>query len=85
VTSQLLEANRQHRTRHTKTTAFDNIAMNCKIGDTFAWSEGTKLIDVRFFHDILVAESAYLSRSEDRDSSYADEHGWVYTRHRSSA
>jgi hypothetical protein len=79
VTSQLLEANRQHRTRHTKTTAFDNTAMNCKIGYNFTWSEGTRLIDARFFHDIFAAESAYLSCSEDRDSSYADQHGWVYT------
>ena len=78
-TSQLIDASRHNRTRHTKTTAFDNCAMNCKVGDTFTWAEGARLIDLSFFNDIFSANNAYSAGIEDRESPYVDWHGWVYT------
>ena len=65
VTSQLIEANRQHRTRHTKSTTFDNIAMNCQVDGNIAWASGINLRDIKFFNDILSAQNVYLSGRED--------------------
>ncbi len=79
TTGDLLQAQYQSRSRHTKKTAFDSIAYNVLESEQIAW-EARPTGHFRFIHTGLTeAKQAFDNASEDLAGSYSDYHGTIYT------
>jgi SAM-dependent methyltransferase len=80
TTSQMIQAHREVRTRHSKISAFDNCALLCRVGTNIVWSAGTDASPIEFMsHKLSDALSAYENHDQNDGSPYVDMHGWIYT------
>ncbi len=80
TTGDVLLAHRQLRTRHSRKTAFENIAYNVSEKNEIAWSI-RPLADFNFFGEDVVAEAKRIfdSHSEEATSPYVDYHATIHT------
>jgi SAM-dependent methyltransferase len=80
LTSDYLYAHHLCRTRHSKKTAYDNIAYNVSADGDIAWSE-RPVGQFSFFGDNVLPEAKRLFDQivEDKSSTYVDFHATIYT------
>jgi SAM-dependent methyltransferase len=80
VSSDYLYAHHLRRTRHSKKTAFDNIAYNIHEKGDIAWHM-RPVGEFRFFAENVLrdAQRAFEAAVEDETAPYVDYHGTVYT------
>lgn len=80
LASDYLYAHHFCRTRHSKKTAFDNLAYNVSADGDIAWSE-RPVAQLSFFGDnvLLEAKRLFDQLVEDKSSPYVDFHATVYT------
>jgi SAM-dependent methyltransferase len=81
TTSQLIDAFKHKRVRHTKATAFDNVNTNCRLENGVAWNDAADLAGIHFVSGKGISEGyqAYEHTDEAAISAYVDFHGWTYT------
>ena len=80
LTSDYLYAHYQRRTRHSKKTAFDNIAYNVSESNNIAWFI-RPMSDFAFLKQdpLATAKQVFEQTTEDAHDAYVDYHATVYT------
>jgi hypothetical protein len=81
TTSELIDAFKHKRVRHTKAIAFDNANTNCCLENGITWNDTADLAGIHFASGNGISEGyqAYEHTDEAAISAYVDFHGWTYT------
>jgi SAM-dependent methyltransferase len=78
LTGDLLSADEQSRKRHTKCTAFNEVAYSVFSDNVGAWSQHP-IESISFVYSIKRAKKAFDAAEEGEFAPYVDYHGWFYT------
>lgn len=81
TTAQFLDADCQNRTRHTRATAYENLALNASVHGQIVWDSQADLGSIDFMenHNPKNAFAIYGEIDDTETSPYVDFHGWTYT------
>ena len=78
MTSDFLCASAHNARRHTKKTAFENIAYNVRFNDGIAWGQHP-VCNFKFLSSLLDAKKAFDQTDDSQDAAYVDYHAWYFT------
>jgi SAM-dependent methyltransferase len=80
LTGDVLEAHTEHRTRHSRKTAFNAAAYVVKAGGGISWTPGpTKILTYAFDDALEKGHQAYNSQGDPAADAYLDLHSWYFT------
>lgn len=78
LTGDLLYADYQSRKRHSKCTAFNQVAYSVFSDNVGAWGQHP-IENIAFVHSISEAKRNFDATDESDSAPYVDNHGWFYT------